>query len=307
MKVGFKTGPQNWREGQEIVTEEGAAMCEIWFRVDQAEEYQPMLEWLEKEEVDVGLHYWGLVGQKYKPNLMTNNSAIREDTRQQIKETIRIAAARGSVYVNIHPGAQSLEQINFQEGRQQLVEKSKTPTKDAEQLLMESVAELQAWAEEQGVLLTIETLPGRENTERERGGEVYDPNNPSLSLMQTLAANNFWLANDFTHTAGAAAKETEGREKIAQAVREFTQATAEKTRLLHVNTVAEPFDGTDSHDGILYQELSCQIYPREEELRELLQIFKERSDVFAVPEPREKMRENYVELRRLSKLIEYEV
>ncbi|MBI3251620.1 MAG: hypothetical protein HYZ62_01780, partial [Candidatus Andersenbacteria bacterium] len=92
MHIGFKTGPLTWAEGKRIVLEEGAAFCEVWFRIDKANEYTQMLTWLTAQSVSVGLHHWGLVDGKYKTNIASKNRTIRQKTIQQIKDTIDIGA-----------------------------------------------------------------------------------------------------------------------------------------------------------------------------------------------------------------------
>src|SRR3989344_882128 len=110
MHIGFKTGPRTWEEGKRIVIEEGAKLCEVWFRIDKASDYTEMLDWLTAQGVSVGLHHWGLVDGRYKTNIASKNTNIRQKTLQQIKDTIDIGARIECAYVNMHCGAQAIEE-----------------------------------------------------------------------------------------------------------------------------------------------------------------------------------------------------
>lgn len=286
---------------QRIVTEDGATMCEVWFNVLKEDEYREMFAWLQKHGVKIGLHHWGLARGNLKTNLSTNAADVREETLRQMRRTIAIGAALGAVYVNVHPGARSLEEINFEAQTQALVEGSETPTREGEGLLLEGAAELHQYARGRDVLFLIETLPAREAVQYDLREGSYDPGNPSLALMTKLTQQGILLANDLTHTAAQIAMEDSSREEMWQRLREFTGRMAPATRLLHVNTVREPFDGRDSHDGLLPEDFAQRVFPEREHIVELLKIFRGRDDVYAVPEPPlEKTRENFLALREIA-------
>jgi hypothetical protein len=63
----------------------------------------------------------------------------------------------------------------------------------------------------------------------------------------------------------------------------------------------EPFDGRDSHDGLTPEDFAQGVFPHREHVKELLSLFANREDVYAVPEPQiEKTRENFLELKKIA-------
>jgi len=293
MIAGFKTGPRTWEEGKRIVEENGARMAEIWFRVDRASEHEAMFTWFARRDVRLGLHHWSVAAGNLKANLSTANAAVREESLQSVKQTIEIGRQLNCAYVNIHPGAERLERLDLDHGEQDLTDDEATAPEEARELMLAAAAELYAYAQKQEVLLTIETLPGIEAHDSQRQGR-YDPGNTPLLTMQKIAKLGP-IANDITHTAAAVAHEQQSAERdvLWAGLLEFTQATQQQTRLLHVNTMVPPFDGTDSHNGLLPEDEAAGVFPNREQVAELLALFRGRDDVFLVPEPRERMQENY--------------
>lgn len=295
MQVGFKTGPKTWEEGKVIAQEDGVKLCEVWFRVDKADDYADMFAWLKKEHVAFGLHHWGLVNGKLKTNLATHHAFVRDETIRQIRQTIDIAAQYGCVYVNAHPGSQSLEEIDFATRAQTLRSDARTSADDSARLLLDAVQQLQLYAQTKGVLLTIETLPPSEQVvfDAPLRDQFYRPGNVDLTTMRRLASAGMWIANDISHTTACVAVETGTSEAVMwQGAVQFTQDVAPQTRLLHINTTVPPHNGTDSHNGLLPEDFAQGAFPRAEQLQALLHIFRDRDDVFVIPEPHHNMREN---------------
>lgn len=303
MQVGFKTGPKTWDEGKRIVEEDGARLCELWFRIDRAAEYDDTLAWLEKHGVRVGLHHWGMVQEKYKTNLATNNDEIRQTTIQQIKDTIDVAADIGGVYVNAHPGAAHLEIKNMTTGEAEPVGEGVTDSEESGALFLQAAEELQIYAKEKGVLLTLETLPGREAFRERDRTRLYDPQNVPLAVMGKLGVQGNFLANDITHTLAALAAWGKDEAQLEALLLQFTRQAAPFTRLLHVNTLQLPHDGADSHDGVTEADFARNVMPKKELLLQLLSVFAERDDVFLIPEPHSNMQNNYRALQELVKSI----
>ncbi len=302
MQVGFKTGPNTWEEGQTIAREDGIKLCEVWFRIDKVREYDSMLRFLADEKVSVGLHHWGLIDGKYKTNIASGDEHIRRQTIQQIKDTIEVGANIECAYVNAHSGAQSNEMISFEPFEQQLLPTGTLSLAEAEKIFLESAEELQDFARHQGVTLTIETLPGAESaTSRE---DIYVPGNTPYSTLLQLGSIGALIANDFTHTASQMMLQTKDISIIGELLLEFTKTAAPLTGLLHVNTIIPPFNGSDSHTGILPEDFSAGAFPQEEQLKELLGVFKDREDVFVIPEPHSDMRKNTQALRALVESLE---
>ena len=303
MQIGFKTGPLNWEEGKRIVEEDGARLCEMWFRIERAGEYDDKFSWLEKQGVKTGLHHWGLAGGKYKTNLGTSNTAIRQETIQQIKDTIDVGAQISCAYVNAHPGAAQDEELDLERGRQQPVPSMLTDPEESAALFLAAAQELEAYAKEKNVLLTLETLPGREQYVLGDRSRLYNPQSLPLAVMGKLGAQGNWLANDITHTLSSIAAAIHDDGEQWNVFMTFARQTASFTRLIHANTLMPPHDGTDSHDGVREEDFAKGVVPSRERMLEFLSLFQARDDVFVVPEPRENMQQNVRALQELVKSI----
>ncbi|MEK7557143.1 MAG: TIM barrel protein [Patescibacteria group bacterium] len=301
MIIGFKTGPRNWDVAQKIVEEDGATMCEAWFNVGKESEYQEMFAWLQEHSVKIGLHHWGLAQKEFKTNLSTNNSAVRKESLAQMKHTIDIGKEIGAAYVNVHPGARWLERINFSTDDQERVEGSETPPDAARDLLLAGAAELNSYAEERAVLFTVETLPGREAYNSLRREGIYDSGNPPLAWIEEIGSRGGYVANDITHSASVVALADSSPAGMWQGLLDFTRRVAPHTKLVHVNTMIPPFDGRDSHNGLLPADFSQGSVPTREQIVQLLSLFAQRDDVYVVPEPQIQFtRENFLALKEIA-------
>lgn len=301
MKLGFKTGPKNWESEGQALAGSGAEACEVWFDVGREEEYGEMLAELTDKDVAIGLHHWGLVQGKYKTNLATQVDHIRWETIDQIKRTIDIGRSLDCTYVNVHPGARWLEELSFTPWRQKIVAGSETPPEESRELFLTAVEELQTYARDREVLLTVETLPALEVKDgHERREHVYNPESVPLDILEEMATSGGWLANDITHTAGQLMIKSTDTVAIWRELLAFTKRLAAQTKLLHMNTVMPPFNGTDSHDGVTDGDFERGAWPNRDQIKELLRIFTGREDVFVIPEPQEgTARENFEALQMI--------
>ncbi len=300
MKVGFKTGPSTFEEGRRIVEEEGADLCEIWFNVTELEPYDEVLDWLASKEVAMGLHHWGLVDGKYKTNLMAADEHVRNVSIEQMKQTIDIAAEIGAVYVNVHPGARMIEEINFDTATQRVIDDLPvSEPAEARDFLLSAVAELHTYARRKGLTFTTETLPAREAVKYKESVNLYDSGGASLSDLEAIATQEGFIANDFEHTATHAALIDNDPTAMWRHVKEFTEKVRSQTKLLHIATTLPPYEGTDSHGGFRDEDFTTDRFPSREQLLEWLRLFKDRSDVFVIPEPHTDMQGNYKALKQL--------
>jgi len=299
MTVGFKTGPRNFSEGQLLVEEDGFAMCEVWFRVDRVDDYREIFAWLGRHTVRIGLHHWGLCRGGITPNISTAEQSIRQASIAQIRQAIDIGAEYGCVYVNIHPGSQQLVTTTFDPLTFSPRDGGQTERGEAEKFTGEAMAELAAYAASRGVTLTLETLPRTSFFDEQDLARVFDPGFTRPEAVAAITAEYGSMANDITHTATAYPRDNASREELWDYLLDFTRRTAAQTKLLHINTTREPFIGTDSHDGVRPDDFADGVFPDRAQIKELLALFAGRDDVFAVPEPREHMRNNALALREL--------
>lgn len=303
MIIGLKTGPRNFEDGKRTILEDGAAMCELWYNIHKQEMYVDIIKWLEKHGVSIALHHWGVMGGRYKSNLTTNNQAVRSETVRQIQETIDIASTLSkTAYVNAHPGGRYLETTDLETGEQALMESEHTPPEEADSIFLETCEYLQEYANSRGVMLTIETLPGSEAPSPNRREEAYMPDNVPLSTMERIGDQGCYIANDITHTAGQLALESNTLTSIWKGLYGFTKRTASHTRLLHINTVVPPYNGTDSHHGITEHDFVGNEFPNRTQIKQLLSLFKTRDDVYVLTEPQ--MNAVQSNFRALKQLVE---
>jgi len=302
MIVGFKTGPKTWDEGKKIVEEDGATMCEVWFNVSDLADYKQPLDWFLKRNVKLGLHYWGMVEDGLLANVATHHKEIRRKSIKQIKDTIDYAASIGAVYVNIHPGHRRLDKVEFDPIlRFDLASGEATKQSEAEKLMLEAGLELSAYAKAKETILMVETItkfmqhaPGTGSRD-----DNYDAGPMGLSVIQQLAEAGVLIGNDISHTTASLPLEAPDKESMWRGLIEFTKQIQDQTRLLHINTVQPPYNGTDSHDGILKKDFADGVFPNQKQLTELLALFADRDDVYAVPEPFNDMQGNYQALVKM--------
>lgn len=301
MILGFKTGPKSIEEGKRIVKEDGARMCEVWFNILEADSYLSLFEWMSAHHVLIGLHHWGMAQGKYKTNLAAKDDAIRFESINQIKQTIDIAADIDAVYVNAHPGARMAEMLNLETWAEQPLPETELEDVVAKDRFLSAANDLLAYAEDKNILLTIETLPGAEIASGGDRTNIYIPGNASLNWLEEMCQQGGTLANDITHTLGMIALTEQHPDAIWEQFMEFTRRVASSTRLLHVNTVHPPLNGTDSHNGITDIDFAGDVFPDKERMKEWLRVFYNCDNVYAVLEPKSNtMQENYRALVRLA-------
>lgn len=299
MILGIKTGPKNFAEGQKVITDLGASMCEVWFDVTKSDRYTDMLAWLAKHNVSVGLHHWGIIDAGIKTNLATQDVHIRNETIKQIKRTIDIGQSIGCAYVNAHPGAQAVETIDFADWKQTMVQDKHTPPDIAKKLFVEAAQELTQYANDRDVLFTIESITARESAINHDRFDIYDPGNTPLSSIEEATHAGAWFANDISHTGSHFLVSEDNPDTAWQGVMKFSQRMAARTCLIHMNVITPPYNGTDSHDGITDTDFEKEAFPSKQNIIDFLRLFKDRDDVFVVNEPKEDVGGNYLALQRL--------
>ncbi len=301
MILGFKTGPKNFAEGQKVVEDLGASMCEVWFDVTKTESYTEIFAWLAKHNVSVGLHHWGVIDANIKTNLATQDEHIRTTTINQMKLTIDIGQQIGCAYVNAHPGAQHVETIDFTDWKQEILPDKRTPPDIAAKLFWQAAQELTQYANDRGVLFTIESITARESAINHDRLNMYDPGNMPLATLEEFSQRGGWFANDISHTGSHFLVSEQNTDAAWQRAMEFSERMAARTRLIHMNVITPPFNGTDSHDGITDADFEKETFPNKQGVIDFLKLYTDRDDVFVVNEPKEDVAGNYQALMELAK------
>lgn len=300
MIAGIKIGLEDYKEKIPLTR---AKFAEVYFRFDKSELYPDLFLTLKQKGLAAGLHYWGTVRNNFLYNLAHPNKEIRQETLAQIKQTIEIACCYKLKYVNVHPGNYRLVKINlnqhtFEDGGYAVDKKI------GWEILLENIKILHRYALERNVLFLVETVPKYYSpvwySLRSRL-KPLDLADPDVKTLIDIANKGFFVANDLGHTL--ANEVSDNRSYLFKKLKERTVLLAKQTKLIHINTVNPPFNGTDTHNGILESDFQAGVLPTKSQLKEILSLFKNRNDVFLIPEPLEKHEENFLVLQEIIRSI----
>ena len=100
MKIGVKVGPTDWESTFEQITPE---CVEIWFRLDWADRYDRLINYLTQQHIPFGLHYWDAIEGKYFPSFLSARDGLAEKTFTSLCRTLELAGHWQAHYVNFHP------------------------------------------------------------------------------------------------------------------------------------------------------------------------------------------------------------
>lgn len=304
MKIGIKIGPKNWKKA---LSETKAKYCEVWFRLNRVKEYTPLFECLNKNKISFGLHFWAMIQGKYLPSLLYSKNDIAAETFRAIKKTINIASQWRATYVNFHPDSYRLTVLDLDNlviktlDSNELIERKKS----FDQLLY-YLQNIRIYADKKRVISFSETVPkflpsdpenvktGRLNIQKSEGLET--------ERFFKLAKLGYPVCFDIGHTTGQLI--TNDRKKLFDYLYTSAKKMLPGIGLVHVTTTIPPFNGTDSHNGILKKDFKKGVLPDRRQLIKLLSLFK-RKDVWLIPEPEiGDMAKNYFELKELVKKIQ---
>lgn len=298
MKVGLKVGPQNW---QAVLTQVSPECCEVWFRLDWKNQYQELFATLQEKNIPFGLHFWAMLEGNIEPNIAYPHANMAEQAAELMRQNIEIAAAVGAHYVNIHPGGLRVKKTDLDSGTVEIAQLPEIDESTALQTLLTYLPQLHSFAKDKGVLFLVETLPQKDPSnihDYQARLNPVDVKAVSAKISLELVKNGLSITNDFSHTAMGFGESDP--EVLWHKLLNFTQQTAYATRLLHINTIAPPLNGTDSHDGNTEADFAKGNFPSRSQVLELLSLFKNRDDVWAIPEPQiATMIENYRALQTL--------
>lgn len=298
MKLGVKFSYNNWRE---ILGKTKAKYAEVWFRVEWENRYRDIFNHLNKNRIKFGLHFWSEIEGGFLPNLAYKEKGISEKTAEAIKKNIDIAEKVGAVYVNIHPGALTLEKVNLDEMYARVIPNTEIKLKDGIETFRNNAVKLNNYAKDRNVLFLVETVPKNEaikwNDKTSRLSVQRSQNLPPEALLEAIDVG-IYISNDIGHLISAWV--SDDGDFLFKKMMDFSKKTKNYTKLIHLNTVIPPFNGTDSHNGILPADFSQNVIPNKKQLIEFFSLFENRDDAWVISEPKvELMVENYFEVRRL--------
>lgn len=302
MKAGIKIG---LRDYQNRLPKTQASVCEVYFRIDKKKQYDGLFSQLKARNIQAGLHFWGFLDDNIMYNLAFPDEKIQTQTLTLIKETIDLAASHHCYYVNVHAGYYNLTKVNLDKGQFSLINRT-AGSDEGNAVLKENLKILHQYAQNEDILLLTETLSARENPNWLIESSRFNPINVGsvscATLFKLALENNLYLTNDFGHTISE--EISSDRDLLFQKLYEKTKKLAPYTKLIHPNTTKPPFNGVDTHNGITTEDFSQQVLPDKNQLLKLLQIFKNRNDIWLIPEPYSNHEKNYLILQKMIDFIE---
>ncbi len=299
MKVGIKVGPTGW---QKILSKTKPDCCEIWFRLDWYKQYLSLFKYLNKQKIPFGLHFWATVDGKYFPNLLGLHDQIAEKTFLLIKQTIDIANKWQASYVNFHPESYRLNLLDLDKktittlNPNELIDRKKS----FKQLLF-YLKKIRNYTNKKKVIPFLETVPkyvpanfhevkkGRANPQHSEGLET--------EKFFELSKSGYPICFDIGHTTAQCI--INDRKKLFNYLMNAVKKMMPTIGLVHITTTIPPFEGTDSHNGILEKDFKKNIFPNKKQFIQFLSLFKDK-DVWLIPEPqKEEMAANFFSLKKI--------
>lgn len=304
MKLGIKVGLQG--DSATDLAKTRPDFCEVWFHSGKIDQYDNLFRSINRIGCRAGLHFWGILADGTQANLAYPDNKILQSSIKLVKVTIDYATKSGCFYVNVHPGEARLTKVDF-EKEIAAPYTTAAPLQTCKQILGASLAELAGYAKKRGVELYVESIPKKAPSAPWLGTEGRkNPINlvqiPISLVMQLFNIDNLFFTNDLGHTAGNVI--STNRNQIINFLSQITAKLAFKTKLLHVSYIVPPYNGTDYHGCIYYDEFNTTAaIPNRDEMKQLLRLFKERNDVGALVEPETDHVRNFQTLQNLAKEI----
>ena len=301
MQAGIKIGLKNY---QEKILHTKASICEVHFRYNNLGQYTELFQMLKAKNIKAGLHFWSMLDGGIMYNLAYPDEKIKRETLDQLTQTIDLAAQNKLRYVNIHPGNLRLVKVDLE--RETFTDLGQEANQEEGLItLFENASYLTEYAQKRNVLFLVETVPSRYNPYWYNESTRQNPINvkdPKVAVLINLASNGIYITNDLAHTI--CDEISDDRDFLIKQLIAKTKALAKQTKLIHVNTTRAPFNGTDTHNGLLAEDFAQNVIPDRQQIIEILTLFKNRDDVWLIPEPLKDHEKNYLELQKIVRFIE---
>ena len=184
------------------------------------------------------------------------------------------------------------------------IDKPINKKKSFKQLLF-YMEKIKKYAEKKKVVPLLETVPkfvpsdfgniatGRIKLQKSEGLET--------EKFFELTDLGYPICFDIGHTLGQYI--TNNRKKLFDYLIKSAKKMLPGIGLIHVTTNIPPFNGTDSHNGVLEEDFKKDVMPNKKQLIKFLTLFKDK-DIWLIPEPHEKMVENHFALKEIVKEVE---
>lgn len=300
MKLGIKVGPQKQSIDDLIAVRPD--FCEVWFHVGQIDQYDNLFHTIHDIQCESGLHFWGALPGNIEVNLSYPDPTIVKASVQLIKHTIDYAAAKGCIYVNVHPGEARLTKIDFDKEIFEPIG-PEAPLASCVRTLEASLRELASYAADKDILFYVESVPPSAPGTPWHGPEgrkhpVDIVQIPVSEVAKMLTIDNVYFTNDLGHTAANII--TTDPTMVFDFLWRTTTNLRLKTKLIHASYLIPPYNGTDYHGCLYYEEFNLPgAVSNRDQMKKLLQIFKDRQDVGVLVEPEKDHQKNFHELKKL--------
>lgn len=285
MKLGIKIAPGKGRFDD--LKRTNAEFTEVWYNANAPDDYTDLFRYLTIHAPHSGLHFWGAIANGALATIAYPDTTVTNESLNLIKQTIDTAAKHSFSYVNIHPGTRSLVAMDFTTVTFTVLTKSQS-VEECEPIFLHNAKELTDYGANRGVVLTIESVPPRTANQWLTTGvrnDVIDLGELPLTILTKAIENGAWFANDFGHTAANCL--SDNTKDIWTMLYDVSKKYASQTKLIHVGFLAPPFNQTDFHDHMDNPLLQTnQTVPNNNQLIDLLKLFPDRDDVYALVEPK---------------------
>lgn len=293
MTLGIKVGPD--KQSFLDVAQTNTPFTEVWFNIARADEYTELFGKLKRRKMQVGLHFWGVLEGGISAGFGYPDQSILDGSADLVKKTIDIAAANKFQYVNIHPGSRAIVKIDLERMDYPYVSEP-IALPQAQAIFLEELTKLNEYANDRGVVLTVETvsrlLSKTDWYNPESRLKPLDIYQLPVASIQAAGDLGIALANDFVHTATNTP--SDNPQDIWNFLYGTTQTLAPATRLIHLGFLVPPYNGTDNHDSLDNPVLDTDhAVPNKRQMIELLKLFQNRDDVWILTEPNGRHVENY--------------
>ncbi|MBN1579997.1 MAG: sugar phosphate isomerase/epimerase [Anaerolineae bacterium] len=281
MYLGIKSGPDDWQT--KLDNDLNIRHVEIYFNLDWLDMYAPLWAWLREHGVATRLHSSTRLADGFVPNLVTQHNALSEASLALFRQTIDVAAGEGMDGIIVHPGTYQAQQIV--PGRNLLVG-DRTPPETGNRLVRDRLARLAEYGRQRGVHLLVENLSGRDlfSFEPFDRRQTVDPGALLHPVMRWLGEQGIDLCIDVGHLYSEMMVACADPDMSWAQTMKATKRLAPYTRHLHLSTIVPPFNGTDSHNGFLAEDVAQGAVPSLEQVANWLRLFEEQN-VWAIPEP----------------------
>jgi hypothetical protein len=108
------------------------------------------------------------------------------------------------------------------------------------------------------------------------------------------------IANDFAHTTANCT--SDNPQELWTYLQDTSKRMLSHTRLLHISYVMRPHHGSDCHESLDHPKMATdEIVPNSMQMIELLKLYKNRGDIWALVEPTVDHVKNYFLAKTLLK------